>query len=345
MRNYRKQTDVLTELRELVIAKRMEGISRLDGERGLAAQFSAGRPTIAKALLHLEREGLIHRSRGGATILPFRQKYRYAYVAQVHRINDTFYFPAYKDLWMELQKMAAEAGIRIEFLPYDPDHPETRQEFLEKLKAFDLVFFSLFFSLDFPPDVLQNRECRAILLNEVDECRGFPLYALDNFETGAMAARILLERGYRHPALIAPGTNTASLDFLRRINGFASVMQQTGCEFELFSSHMKVGIEELNLMQRCIGGLPNSGFDSAFFLDDRWVMLSDPLIEAGMVPEFGILAFDGTMTARCHNPPIDMLSLAVLPAAPAHTGSAHRQASAAAQSRLLRCFIPDPSNA
>ena len=116
MRNYRKQTDVLTELRELVIAKRMEGISRLDGERGLAAQFSAGRPTIAKALLHLEREGLIHRSRGGATILPFRQKYRYAYVAQVHRINDTFYFLAYKDLWMELQKMAAEAGIRIEFL-------------------------------------------------------------------------------------------------------------------------------------------------------------------------------------------------------------------------------------
>ena len=308
MRNYRKQTDVLTELRELVIAKRMEGISRLDGERGLAAQFSAGRPTIAKALLHLEREGLIHRSRGGATILPFRQKYRYAYVARVHRINDTFYFPAYKDLWMELQKMAAEAGIRIEFLPYDPDHPETRQEFLEKLKAFDLVFFSLFFSLDFPPDVLQNRECRAILLNEVDECRGFPLYALDNFETGAMAARILLERGYRHPALIAPGINTASLDFLRRINGFASVMQQTGCEFELFSSYMKVGIEEMNLMQRCIGGLPRSGFDSAFFLDDRWVMLSDPLIEAGMVPEFGILAFDGTMTARCHNPPIDTLS-------------------------------------
>ena len=313
MRTYRKQTDVLTELREFVIAKRTEGVSRLDGERALAAQFAAGRPTIGKALQQLEKDGLIHRSRSGATILPFRQKYRYAYAAQVHCINDTFYFPAYKDLWMELQKTAAEAGIRIDLLPYDPDYPETQQEFLEKLDSFDLVFFSLFFNSTFLPEVLRGWKCRAVLLNELDECDDFPLYALDNFETGAMAARILLERGYRRPALSAPGINTASLDFRQRINGFAKVMEKAGCRFQLLSSYMDLGIEEINLMQRCIMRLPRLGFDSVFFLDDHWVMLCDPLIEAGMVPEFGILAFDGNMIARTHNPPIDTLSHGTLP--------------------------------
>lgn len=316
MRNYRKLADVHKELRELVFSRRVKGETRLDGERSLAELLHTGRPTVSKALRLLEEDGLIQRTKSGVVIEPLRQKFRYAYVAAVHMINNTFWFSAYKELWLELERLAGRCGIGIELLPYDSDLPEQLPEFQARLANFDAVFFSFaFFSKEFFENLLRQEGPKVFFLSELLTQDGFPLYALDNFESGAMAARILLERGYRHPALLAPKINTSSIDFRRRIDGFSSVMEEADSPFQLFSSKLLAGVEELSLLQQCVTQLARRGFDSIFFLDDQWVMLCEPLIEAGMTPEFGILAFDGNMTASTHTPPIDTVTPGTIPLA------------------------------
>lgn len=316
MRNYRKLADVHKELRELVFSRRVKGETHLDGERSLAELLHTGRPTVSKALRLLEEDGLIQRTKSGVVIEPLRQKFRYAYVAAVHMINNTFWFSAYKELWLELERLAGRCGIQIELLPYDSDLPEQLPEFQARLADFDAVFFSFaFFPREFFDNLRQQKAPKVFFLSELLTHEGFPLYALDNFESGAMAARILLERGYRHPALLAPKINTSSIDFRRRIDGFSSVMEEADSPFQLFSSKLLAGVEELSLLQQCVTQLARRGFDSIFFLDDQWVMLCEPLIEAGMTPEFGILAFDGNMTASTHTPPIDTVTPGTIPLA------------------------------
>lgn len=316
MRSYRKLADVQKELRELVFSRRAKGETRLDGERSLAEQLHAGRPTVGKALRQLEEDGLVRRTKNGVVIEPLQQKFRYAYVAAVHMINNTFWFSAYKDLWLELEQLAGRCGIQIELLPYDSDLPEQLPEFQARLADFDAVFFSFaFFPREFFDNLRQQKAPKVFFLSELLTHEGFPLYALDNFESGAMAARILLERGYHHPALLAPKLNTSSIDFRRRIDGFSAVMEEADCPFQLFASKLLAGVEELNLLQQCVTQLSRRGFDSIFFLNDTWVMLCEPLIEAGMTPKFGILAFDGNMTASTHNPPIDTLTPGTIPLA------------------------------
>ena len=214
---------------------------------------------MASRLLSVYLMGLMY---SGVVILPLQQKFRYAYVAAVHMINNTFWFPAYKDLWMELERLAGRCGIRIELLPYDSDLPEQLPEFQARLADFDAAFFSLAtFRREFFEGLLRMEKPRALLLSELLTHEGVPLYALDNFETGAMAARILLERGYRHPALLAPKFNTATADFRRRIDGFSAVMEENDCPFKLFSSCLLAGVEELNLLQQCVTQLYRRGYD------------------------------------------------------------------------------------
>ncbi len=318
MRTYRKYTDVRNELRTLILSMRDSGKTRLEGERELAARLGTGRPTVAKALKQLELEQLIRCTKSGVQILPFRQRFRYAYVAAVHFINNTFWFWAYQHLWDELERLAQQQNIKIELVQFDPDFQEDpASRFLEQLEPYDVVFLSLtgHFKELALPDALRKRNRPVFLLNENMETDGFPLYCLGNFETGALAARLLLEHGYRNTAILAPCINTSSFDFRNRINGFSSVMEQNGAIFELFSTNAKANMEELNLIQRCVCQLPNRGFDSIFYLDDKWITISDPLIEAGLTPEFGILAVDGNMISRRHNPPIDTISHGTVPLA------------------------------
>lgn len=306
MRSYRKYTDIQEELRNEILALRNSGGEYLESERSLAARFATARLTIAKALVRLETEGLISKTvNGRIRILPFQQRFRYAYVATVHNINGTYWFPAYQDLWDKLEKTAQKKQLKIDLILYDPDEEPNGQQLLEKLKSYDLIFVSLLGD----PEKFQNslENLPIIYLDENKGIEGFPLLALDNIEVGALAARILKDRGYRKTALIAPGINIASTDFLNRINGFYQEIPPNG-KRSLFITNTTSELDELPLMQRCINKLPSLGFDSLFLLDDKWCILCDSLIETGQVPEFGILVFSGWLPSRRHIPPIDTIS-------------------------------------
>ena len=92
-KHYKKYRDILNELRSRVINLRQEGKVHFPAERDLAMQLEAGRPTIAKALRCLMNEGLLERSKGGNRIPPFKQRFRYAYLACTFKVNGVFWFP------------------------------------------------------------------------------------------------------------------------------------------------------------------------------------------------------------------------------------------------------------
>lgn len=318
MRSYRKYTEIQQELARYILDRRSAGETRLEGERALAERFGAGRPSVAKALRELEKMELVRITKGGILIPPFRQKLKYAYLASYHATNHTFWFLAYKQLWDELNRIASARGFKIELILNDPDDGLAATEALaEQCRDFDLVFVSLMghFKENKLLELFSRNGVRAVILDENIEYESFPLCALDNRAVGSLAAQILVERGYRKTALLAPIINTASLDFLNRISGFSSAMRKLGGYSHLYSTNASGGIDDLKMLQQRILRLPGQGFDSVFYLDDNWVMLSDPLIETGYIPEFGILAVDGTMTSRMHNPPIDTISHATIPLA------------------------------
>lgn len=62
-----KHREVSRELRAAIAASRYSGSKRLPSEPQLAKQFGVSRPTIGRALLDLEREGLIERRAGSGT--------------------------------------------------------------------------------------------------------------------------------------------------------------------------------------------------------------------------------------------------------------------------------------
>ncbi len=316
MRSYRKNQDILKVLREHITQLRKAGVFRLESERKLAELLQTSRPSIGKALRQLEEQQLILREQRTLHILPHRQRFRYAYVAAVHAINETFWYSAYYQLWNELEKITRSRDLQLEIIQFDPDK-HSEKSFLMSLEKFDVVFFSLIKPLQIGELLAKvpDRKYSVFMLDENMETEGYPLYCLSNFEVGVFAAQTLLERGYRHTGLIAPLLNTSTLDFRKRIDGFMSVMKKGGGECVLYSSNINSQANELTLMQRCIEDLPSQGFDSVFFLDDKWVLLAEPLIRNQKTPEFGILAFDGTMTARSHRPPIDTVSHATAPLA------------------------------
>ncbi len=318
MRSYRKCAEIAAELRSRFLARREAGEFDLESERELAASLGAGRPTIAKALKQLAEEGLVECGTRGVRPLPFRQRFRYAYVASIHSTNGAFWFSAYQRLWLELEKQFRSIHCSIDLLTFDPDEQgNIVEEFAASLRGYDTVYLSLLGArCHFPlARCLRDLGKNVLFLNENMETEGFPLCALGNFEAGALAADTLLERGYRHTAILAPAVNAANLDFRQRINGFASVITKHGREFTLYASNLNAPLEELSLMQRCLSQLPRQDFDSAFFLDDRWISLIDPLIEKGEIPDFGILALDGHMNARTHQPPVDAISHGTIPLA------------------------------
>ena len=220
---------------------------------------------------------------------------------------------AYQRLWDWIERLSREKKLNVELFKFGRDHnedPMTEKETLDQLKDFDVIFMSLIgagcgASM---AQKLRSLGPKVFILNENDETLGFPLYCLGDFAVGELAAKTFFERGYRKTAIIAPMINLTSIDFFRRVEGFTQTMRALGGHFELFSSNMKSQMDELLLMQRCIDRLPDQGFDSAFFLCDNWISLAENIIQMGKTPEFGILAFDGTMKARSHMPPIDTLT-------------------------------------
>lgn len=315
MRNYRKFDEVRSELFRHILALRGAGTERLESERRLAEIFCTGRPTISKVLQQLKAEGVIVYENQRIFIPPFRQHFRYAYIASVNSINNTFWFSAYQRLWNELAQQARQVNIEVEFVEFDPEiEVGTLERFIDSLRGFDLCFLSLVGRPSFLDIYRRFREenRQLFLLDENMESAGGPLLCLGNFEVGAVAAKLLLKRGYCKTAVLAPMLNISTRDFRRRIEGFTATMTDAGGHVELFSSNLRSQLEELTLLRRCINHLPRRGFDSVFYLDDYWVMLTDNLIENGLIPEFGILAVDGTMAARGHQPPIDTVSHATV---------------------------------
>ncbi|MDD3155184.1 MAG: GntR family transcriptional regulator [Victivallaceae bacterium] len=316
-KQYKKFADILAALRKFVGDAGHSGSKVLPGERELAERFGAGRPTIAKALDVLAGEGRICRTHGGTRLLPQRQRHRYGYLASCHEVNGAFWFSAYQRLWEHLEKQFAAANLHVDLLKFYPNGSSVAEQ-LEAFRDYDVIFLSLVGRprSELVVEKLRSQGSCVFLLNETDELPDYPLYALGNREVGRIAAETLLARGYRQAAIMGPTVNASSHDFRRRIAGFLDAWESGGGGYTgLFLSYLNGGMEELMLAQKCFDKLPLQNFDCAFFLCDDWISIADELIEGKGAPRFGVLAFDGTMKARRHFPPIDTLTHGTVPLA------------------------------
>ena len=312
LRTNNKCEDVLEHLREYLFQLKGTGKLLAPGERELALLLHASRGTVAKALKQLEEEKVIFRDKQGTHILTLTQKRRYAYVAVVHRNNDTFWFHPYYRLWQRLEILMRDYDIKIELYKFDPeDEKQTVESQLADISGIDTIFLSLLGNVKTTEVVarLKARGSQVILLDETNPVPETPMVALDNYAVGQLAAQRLLDAGYQRPVLISPLLHFATPTFRSRLLGFDNIIRAHGLRYELMGSNLHNRFAELALLREAINHLPERDYDCAFFITDENIDIADELIEKGLVPDkFGLLGFDGIMKARTHRPPIDCVS-------------------------------------
>ena len=129
----------------------------------------------------------------------------------------------------------------------------------------------------------------------------------DNYAAGMLAAKKLLDHGYRHPVMIGC-CDENYLPNRQRINGFVNTMKKSGiaCPSRLyrnFHDRLKAIFELTAWLQN----IQEHGFDCVYFPEDLYIeLITLPLYEQKLVPDsVGIFAFSNAMShAARNNPPI-----------------------------------------
>ena len=309
MKTYSKYENVLEALRAHVNTKRREGKLLLEGTRELAALLGTSWKTLAKAEDTLVEEKILYREKQSTRILPKKhQNGRYAFVTYFHRLSGVEWFEACRVIWNSFQRQMLQDSLNADYILFDPEYPgETQEELLEKLKSCSLVFLQVLPGMKDFAELLLRNGIKVVLMNESFSLPGMKQLTQDNYAAGMLAAKKLLDHGYRHPVMIGC-CNENYLPNKQRISGFTDTMKKNGvtCSARLyrdFNDRLKA-IFELTSWLRDI---QKHGFDCVYFPEDMYIeLITLPLYEQKLVPDsVGIFAFSNAMNhAARNNPPI-----------------------------------------
>ena len=309
MKTYSKYENVLEALRAHVNTKRREGKLLLEGTRELAALLGTSWKTLAKAEAALVEEKILYREKQSTRILPkVHQNGRYAFVTYFHRLSGVEWFEDCRIIWNSFQRQMLQDSLNADYILFDPEFPgETHEKLLEKLKSCTLVFLQVLAEMKDFAELLLRNGIKVVLMNESFSLPGMKQLTQDNYAAGMLAAKKLLDHGYRHPVMIGRCDENYLPNRLR-INGFVNTMKKSGvaCPSRLyrdFHDRLKAIFELTAWLQN----IQEHGFDCVYFPEDLYIeLITLPLYEQKLVPDsVGIFAFSNAMShAARNNPPI-----------------------------------------
>ncbi len=190
------------------------------------------------------------------------------------------------------------SGKHYELVVYAIESAEELDEYVDMLAANRRVDGLVALCLDFGPETLQTLRDSLVPACFVEsDVSGFDSVAVDNYEGGRLAARLLYEKGYRRPAFIGEASSrpfaVPSTDI--RLRGFRDYFREMGITLE--ARHTWLGEFSAGTADRGIAGLlggtdlPDCVFASSDMIALR---VSKLAAERGKrVPEdLGLIGFD-----------------------------------------------------
>ncbi len=303
-------TDTLSaEARESILAMIKERLrepgARLPTDRELAREGRASYATIRLVMKQLERDGFIRRIRGSGTyvapgaleLLQRRDWKTLLLFAPPVGSDPERDFGAF--FLREVRSAAEKASWRVELLPVS-GHDAFLRELAKRWRGADAVAY-------LPPgEPFSMRQ-----LGQLDSFGDKPLAILDmelpnvsicnitsdNRRGGALAARQLLENGFRAPLLLICEPRTRQLE--SRILGFCETLEPAGIRPEVLDCRVAPGDSRPDLARKCLRRYlkEGRGGDAVFALSDSGAFgAAEAIRESGR--EIGLIGFDG-LPAGC----------------------------------------------
>ncbi len=311
---YNRYETVLEGLRAELRRGAAAGEAFLRTERELAAQLSASRATLRKALDAAESEGLFQcdgrKRRISARLGDLSKCGKIAFLSSGN--SGVFTMPAMERLWNELRIMLLSTGADVRLLL--TDLRDDGREICRELERADVILCAGGSGPGYDGPIrerlmeLKSKKTMISLLEAL--CNVIPDFVvLDNYSAGAIAAEALLDAGCRRPfALWGVCDN---LDFSRRAQGFADKLadRRSGGIQSVFWVPHEGGAVSVECRDR-IDWAAQHGFDGLFLMSDECLgEIVGPLYARGLVPKtFRLVTMDGTRAAFRHSPPVSCVT-------------------------------------
>jgi len=296
-----------------------DGKTLLPTELELCDLLSASRNVIRDLLRRKEERGeIIRKPRGRALPLHPVTAGRFGFfVCGVNMPGN----PTWNKLWLCLQQNAVKYNLTPELylFPWNVTQEKIRRILRETPDTVILVNGIQ----KVKSDVFMTGNKNRIYVDEDFLGLDGSLIALDNYETGVLAAKELHAKGYRRPALISFKIKGLFTDeyrmYTRRNQGFTDGCRNLGMEFsgdrDIFRLHWPYSIcKRIALVMDFIrSAILNSRYDSLFINTDTDINLFyDAIVSSGIrIPEdIGLLTVNSFDYAVTHDPVVSSISTA-----------------------------------
>jgi hypothetical protein len=310
-RSYKTVELVIPELERVVSRLKETGEQVLPSERTLMAMSGSSRMTLRKALSELERRGIIAKGRrvrlidedGGKPVTNVS-------VAYVTSGWDYPVNPVWFRLGMALEKQMRGIGANYKAVCYGwKDISETWPGSLSEIPQ--IIIFA-----DAPGDIIRRnimslRDKALIIAVDEDYIgRCDCAVALNNYSAGRMAARMIIDTGYRRPAMICG--ERAYVPFHRRRDGFLDTLAEAGLPTNgcVYTTPGENSLDSVKTSSDAVEEICRAGYDSLFLYTDEFSrMIAGQIGASRKIPdEFGLVTLDATGNCRNHDFQISAVS-------------------------------------
>ena len=304
-RRYKKFTDVFRELVNYCKILADSGGSVLPHERELAEILECSRMTLRKALAEAVQQKLI--SRRGRFLELNWAGYDLGKLGNILFVatgnEDRFFLNALKKLYDSIAGKLKKYHGKMDLLL---TNPSTSEEFIrQRCMDADIILFTLFVTGNNETDRMQlfwdiGRKRRVIALSDPYQEFFHNFIALDNFETGVLAAKTLHRAGCRKIGCVSG--KKENVIFRKRREGFFNYFDGVGIDVWLSR-------DNTNFKEQFDEAL-KFGCDGIFLVSDENISrITAEVFAAGMVPgKLKIITVDGCGEARRHLPQITCVS-------------------------------------
>jgi len=298
-----RMDETLRRLESLVAKLKTEGTLFLPAERPLCETLGVSRMTLRKAVEALETRGVLETGARGRVISANAVPEPKGTLVFIAGGVNWIVVPAWNRLWTRLEGMARPLGygckLKLVSARFDLETKDLEDAGFIVYSGGEPSFERMF--KDFAarrPNVIGVQEEHAEFLQHV--------VCLDNRAAGRSAAKLLLDAGYRKPALLRQ--EKGFLGFVRREEGFLEELAsglpgyKPPCfviQCDTLTSYVRGYLDRLE--ELCAADI-----DSLFVATDELINLAyDPFAHLRRIPdEFGLVTLAGSHESLVHQPPV-----------------------------------------
>lgn len=298
-----RQSEALRRLETLVAKLSGEGQVFLPAERLLCDMVGTSRKTLQKALKELEASGVLETGSRGRVISAEPHRESKGSILFIAGGVNWIVLPAWNRLWTAFEAQARAHGWSCERKLFVSN---TKFDAAE-LEGTDFIVYSDVGGAWHDEFKRFARGAENIIGAQENHTEFLKrVVCLDNRAAGRVAAKLLLDAGYRKPALLRQ--ENGYLGFVQREQGFREGIAAALPGYDVPSLIMRGNTVTRYIQDYLdkIGAFCASDIDSLFAVSDGLIdLVYDPFAHTRDIPaEFGLVTLAGSHECLIHHPPI-----------------------------------------